>query len=157
MFSWYPAKRPRYQFSAKITMIFGISTQKISEKDRDGYQQQKKGMLVPPLSLQSDCTQFFNMYTRKHLRYLISVQKSATRRNLTLGRLYRGGTKIQKTSIPSFLRYFLGADSENRSNFGWKSISWPLGTEAIAWRKWYITAFHVFLIPCQAAKISIFS
>ena len=42
-------KRPRYWFSVKTTMIFGISTQKISIKARDGYQQQKKGMLVPPL------------------------------------------------------------------------------------------------------------
>ena len=87
-------------------MIFGISTQKISEKDRDGYQQQKKGMLVPPLSLQLDCTQFFNMYTRKHLRYLISVQKSATRRNLASGRLYRRGPKYKKRPSLAFLDIF---------------------------------------------------
>ena len=31
-------------------MIFRLSTQKIVEKDRDRYQQQKKCLLVPPLS-----------------------------------------------------------------------------------------------------------
>ena len=43
-------KQPRYGFSAKIIMIFRLSTQKIVEKDRDRYQQQKKCLLVPPLS-----------------------------------------------------------------------------------------------------------